>query len=213
MRPPGACVVFTAVLAVAVASPLCAATLQDQDLWENKTIKDPIETVGLVRQPRAQVLDIAGLKPGMQLTKERKDLAIKELFKTNRFEDVDIRTKLDPTNNNQVIVTIVVREYVLVEKVEFKGINEIPIATLKPMLRLAAGEPLNPFHLKQDRETIREQYLLKGYHFSSVEESIKPGSSGVILTWNVVEGPLVSIDRIVFTGEITADLGKLQRFI
>src|SRR6185436_5165922 len=207
MRPPGACVVFTAVLAVAVASPLWA---QDQD-WENKTIKDPIETVGLVRQPRAQVLDIAGLKPGMQLTREKKDLAIKELFKTNRFEDVDIRTKLDPTG--LVIVTIVVREYVIVEKVEFKGINEIPIATLKPILRLAAGEPLNPFHLKQDRETIREQYLLKGYHFSSVEESIKPGTTGVILTWVVVEGPLVSIDRIIFTGDLTADQSKLQRFL
>ena len=211
MRSPGACVVFTAVLAVAVASPLCAATPQDQD-WE-KVIKDPIETVGLVRQTRAQVLDMSGLKPGMQLTREKKDLAIKELFKTNRFEDVDIQAKPDPANANQVIVTIKVREYVLVEKVEFKGINEIPIATLKPMLRLAAGEPLNPFHLKQDRETIREQYLLKGYHFSSVEESIKPGTSGVILTWVVVEGPLVSIDRIVFTGDITADQSKLQRFL
>jgi outer membrane protein insertion porin family len=200
------------VLIAAVASPLAAAARQDQD-WENKEIKDPIETVGLVRQQRAQVLDIAGLKPGMRLTKEKKDLAIKELFKTNRFDHADILTKPDPDNKDRVIVTIVVREYVIVEKVEFKGINEIPLATLKPSLRLAAGEPLNPFHLKQDRETIREQYLLKGYHFSSVEESIKPGTTGVVLTWVVVEGPLVSIDRIIFTGELTADLGKLERFI
>src|SRR6516162_5631701 len=187
MRPPGACVVFTAVLAVAVATPLAAAcpalaaALQDQE-WENKEIKNPIETVGLVRQQRNQVLDIAGLKPGTRLTREKKDLAIKELFKTNRFDQVDILTKVDPENKDRVIVTILVKEYVIVEKVEFKGINEIPIATLKPTLRLAAGEPLNPFHLKQDRETIREQYLLKGYHFSSVEESIKTGTTGVILT-------------------------------
>jgi len=107
----------------------------------------------------------------------------------------------------------VVREYVLVEKVEFKGINEIPIATLKPSLRLSAGEPLNPYHLKQDREYIREQYLQKGYHFSSVEETTKQGTTGIILTWNVVEGPLVSVEAIVFTGNITVDEGELRRFL
>src|SRR5213075_3390011 len=102
MRPPGACVVFTAVLAVAVGSPLAA---QDQD-WEGKIIKDPIETVGLVRQRREQVLDMAGLKPGMPLTREKRDLAIKELFKTNRFDHADVLAKPDPDNKDRVIVTI-----------------------------------------------------------------------------------------------------------
>src|SRR5262245_57227009 len=188
MRPPGAIVVFTAVLAVAAATPLAA-----QEEWDNKEIAS-IEFVGFLRQNKTNALNIAGLKVGLRFTKERKDLAIKELFKTNKFDHVDIKVDPHPTDKDKINITLQVREYVVVEKVEFKGINEIPLSVLKPTLRLAAGEPLNPFHLKQDRETIREQYLQKGYHFSSVEESIKQGTTGVILTWVVVEGPLVSID-------------------
>src|SRR5687767_1289805 len=166
MRPPGACVVFTAVLTFALAAPLAA-----QEEWENKVIDNVIGT-GFVHEPQSKNLQLTGLKgkSGQIMTRERKDLAIKELFKTGKFQDVQIKVDVDPANRNQVNVTVQVLEYIIVEKVEFKGINEIPIVTLKPNLRLSAGEPLNPFHLKQDRDFIREQYLQKGYHFSSVEE-------------------------------------------
>jgi outer membrane protein assembly factor BamA len=210
MRPPGACVVFTAVLTFALAAPLLAQQKED---WEGKTITDVLGS-GFRHEQQTKNLDMTGLKRGGILTREAKDIAIKELFKTGKFQDVDVKAAPDPIDpKNKVIVTVVVTEYIIVEKVEFRGINEIPIATLKPSLRLSAGEPLNPYHLKQDREFIREQYLQKGYHFSSVEESTKPGTTGVILTWNVVEGPLVSVESIVFTGNITVDEDELRRFL
>jgi outer membrane protein insertion porin family len=197
------------MLALAFAAPLYAR----QDDWENKIISY-VTGSGFVHEPMQKNLDFTGLKQNLALTRERYDLAIKELFKTGKFQDVKIKTRPDPADpKNKVNVTVEVVEYIIVEKVEFKGINEIPISTLKPNLRLSAGEPLNPFHLKQDRDYIREQYLQKGYHFSSVEESPKPGTTGVILTWNVVEGPLVSIDAIIFTGKITVDEGDLRRFM
>jgi len=211
MRPPGACVVFTAVLALASAAPLWA----QQEDWENKVINNVLGS-GFVHESKEKSLGYTGLKAqqGQILTRERKDLAIKELFKTGKFQDVQITAQPDPADpKNKVNVTVVVVEYIIVEKVEFKGINEIPIATLKPNLRLSAGEPLNPFYLKQDRDYIREQYVQKGYHFSSVEESMKPGTTGVILTWNVVEGPLVTIDAILFTGNVTVDQSELRRFL
>src|SRR5689334_6818258 len=211
MRPPGACVVFTAVLALASATPLWA----QQEDWENKIINQVFGS-GFVHESREKNLGYTGLKAqqGQILTRERKDLAIKELFKTGKFQDVRIEAKPDPADpKNKVNVTVIVVEYIIVEKVEFKGINEIPINTLKPNLRLSAGEPLNPFYLKQDRDYIREQYVQKGYHFSSVEESMKPGTTGVILTWNVVEGPLVTVDAIVFTGNLTVDESELRRFL
>jgi outer membrane protein insertion porin family len=196
-------------IVLALATPLWA----QQEDWENKTISN-VTGSGFVHESKDKSIGYTGLKQGVVLTRERKDLAIKELFKTGKFQDVQIKTKPDPADpKNKINVTIEVVEYIIVEKVEFKGINEIPIATLKPNLRLSAGEPLNPFHLKQDRDYIREQYLQKGYHFSSVEESSKPGTTGVILTWNVVEGPLVTIDSIIFTGNITVDEAELRRFM
>ncbi|MBI3858264.1 MAG: outer membrane protein assembly factor BamA [Planctomycetes bacterium] len=198
------------MLALVSASPLAA---QDQD-WENKEISD-IQPFGFVREHQLKTLQLTGLRKGELVTKEKVDVATKELFKTGKFDNVVIKPELDPADpaKKKVIVKIFVTEYVIVEKVEFKGINEIPIATLKPTLRLTAGEPLNHFHLKQDREFIRDQYLQKGYHFSSVEEATSPGTTGVVLTWVVVEGPLVTIDHIYFTGDVTADESKMRRFI
>jgi outer membrane protein insertion porin family len=190
-----------------------ALRAQDQD-WEGKTIS-AVNGSGFIHENMAKNLQLTGFKQGVVITRALRDQAIKELFKTGKFEDVNVLVdpdKNDPTNT-KVLVTVVVREYIIVEKVEFKGINEIPLNTLKPNLRISGGEPLNPFHLKQDREYIRDQYLQKGYHFSSVEESTKAGSIGVILTWNVVEGPLVSVEAIEFTGNVTVDQSELRRFI
>lgn len=196
------------MLSCAAASTLEA---QDQD-WEGKLILD-VATDGFVHENKNKALELAGLRKDMPMTRQRKDQAIKELFKTGKFENVDIDVKADAADAAKVHVTLVVREYIIVEKVEFKGIHEIPLATLKPNLRISGGEALNPFLLKQDREYIRDQYLQKGYHFSSVEESTKAGAVGVILTWNVVEGPLVSVEAIVFTGNLTVDEADLRRFI
>src|SRR5262245_59338820 len=144
MRPPGACVVFTAVFSLAVAAPLCA-----QEEWEGKTVNN-VTGSGFVHEPKQKNLDLTGLKPkqGQIMTRERKDLAIKELFKTGKFQDVQIVPRIDAADKNLVNVEVAVVEYIIVEKVEFKGINDIPIPVLKPNLRLSAGEPLNPFHLK-----------------------------------------------------------------
>jgi outer membrane protein insertion porin family len=184
---------------------------QDQD-WEGKTVST-VTGSGFVHENQAKNIQLTGFRQGFPITRALKDQAIKELFKTGKFEDVNIDVQPDKTDATKVLVTVIVREYIIVEKVEFKGINEIPLNTLKPNLRITGGEPLNPFHLKQDREYIRDQYLQKGYHFSTVEESTKAGSIGVVLTWNVVEGPLVSVEAIEFTGNASVDPAELRRFI
>ncbi|HLY09530.1 MAG TPA: outer membrane protein assembly factor BamA [Planctomycetota bacterium] len=208
MPPPGVLVVSFLVVFVAAAPSVQA---QDQD-WEGKTIST-VTGSGFVHENESKNLTLTGLKKGTVITRNAKDQAIKELFKTGKFENIDLDVKPDPADATKVLVTVVVKEYIIVEKVEFKGINEIPLTTLKPNLRITGGEALNPFHLKLDREYIRDQYLQKGYHFSSVEESTKAGSIGVILTWNVVEGPLVSVEAIEFTGNVTVDQAELRRFI
>src|SRR6266545_4656617 len=111
MRPPGACVVFTAVLVLAFAAPLCA-----QEEWEGKIISDVVAQ-GFIHESRQKNMEVVGLKKGDKMTREKKDLAIKELFKTGKFEDVQIPVVLDPADKNKVIVTIQVTEYIIVEKV------------------------------------------------------------------------------------------------
>lgn len=198
------------MLSLAAATVLHAET-QDPD-WEGKIISTVADS-GFVHESKRTAKNLSGLREGTPMTRAKKDLAIKEIFKTGKFQDVDVKVEPDRADATKVVVTIVVTEYIIVEKVEFKGINEIPLNTLKPNLRISGGEAMNPFHLKQDREYIKDAYLQKGYHFSSVEESTRAGGIGIILTWNVFEGPLVSVEDIIFTGNLTIDPGELRRFI
>ena len=135
MRPPGACVVFTAVLSLAVVPSLFAAVQQEE--WEGKEI-EAVDGVGFTHENKAKNLALTGLRKGDILTREKKDIAIKELFGTNRFDAVDIEVKLNPATKKATVI-VKVTEYIIVEKVEFQGINEIPINTLKPTLRISAS--------------------------------------------------------------------------
>jgi outer membrane protein assembly complex protein YaeT len=214
MRPHRIIAVSAGVVALTLlpAGRLFAqANAQD---WENKEISETPQIIGALRETKRHIEDISGLHRGGKLTREKIDKAYKELWATNRFDDIKIETTLDPTDPNKVRVTITVREYVTVEAVEFRGFNEITEKQLKSSLRLVAGEALNPFYLKQDRDYIRDQYLSKGYHFSSVEDSTRVGTSGgVVLTWTVAEGPMVSVDQIIFSGNDHVDESELRRFM
>jgi outer membrane protein insertion porin family len=215
MRPARNIAVSAGVLSLvlAAAGPLRALP-QDAD-WEGKEIT-AVNAEGAVRESKSTILTLSGLRRGQTLTRDRVDKAYKALMGTLRFESVDIRVSPDPDparNKTHVVVTVVVREYAIVETVEFRGLTVIPINQVKPNLRIRAGDPLNPAHVMQDRNYIREQYLQKGYHFSSVEDATRLSpSGGVTLTWTIVEGPMVSVDAIVFSG-ITVDEGELRRFM
>ena len=59
MRPPGACVVFTAVLSLAVGPSLYASTQQEE--WEGKEI-EAVTGVGFTHENISKSLALTGLK-------------------------------------------------------------------------------------------------------------------------------------------------------
>jgi outer membrane protein assembly complex protein YaeT len=211
MGAPGGNAAWLGALLLLCASP--AAFAQDAPPWEGKTISAVIGA-GFVHESRTHHLGLSGLRAGQPATRERKDKALKELFRSGKFDQVDVDFKPDPQDAQKVIATIRVVEYVVIESVEFNGINNIPLASLKPDLRLAGGAALNPYLLKLDREHLREEYLKKGYHFVEVADLTRPGpQGGVILVWNVSEGPIVTVDRIRFAGKMSADEGAIRNYL
>ena len=182
-------IVTGALLLAAAGGAWAQAAAQD---WEGKRIAR-VETDAR-REGKPTIINQSGLKPGAILTQQRLDQAYKSLWAMSRFEHVDIQLDTAAVPG-EVVVTIRVREYEHIDRVEFSGPGEIPETQLRQDLRLVAGEPLNPFDLKQDRDKLRNQYLDKGYHFSEVEEDIRPSpAGGVVLTWRIVEGPKVGVE-------------------
>jgi len=182
--------------------------------WEGKKVSF-VNPTGVQRESKTGIQNLSGFGNGVTVNREKLDKAVKVIMATGRFNSVEILPPVvDPNNPGLFIMTIRVEEYVVIESVEFKGLTSIPLNQIKPSLRINAGDSYNPFHMMQDRNYIREQYLSKGYHFSSVEDSTRAGTAGgLILAWTILEGPLVSVDRIVFSGNPTVDESELRRFM
>jgi outer membrane protein insertion porin family len=182
--------------------------------WEDKVVSF-VEVQNAVRESKTSITNLSGINRGTKVTRDRINRVYHLLMDTGRFNDVQILPPVpDPNNAGQFILRIRVEEYLIIESVEFKGLVAIPLNQVRPNLRLNAGDPYNPYFLMLDRNYIREQYLSKGYHFSSVEDSTRPGTAGgLILTWTIMEGPMVSVDRILFTGNQSVDESELRRFM
>ncbi len=217
MRPHRTTPVPGGVLALILTIPaLASLPLHAQDApqdWEGKTISAVRPGTGWNRENfKDTISNLTPLRRGQPITAARVDQAYKELWKTGHFEHVKIDVKPDPANPAQVAVAVSVTEYQVVERVDFQGLKAIPVSQVKPRLKIEPGDRLNAFHLKQDRDTLRDEYLQKGYPFSTVREELRPAPGGVALTWIVEEGPMVSVREISFTG-ITLDEGDLKKFM
>jgi outer membrane protein insertion porin family len=206
------------LLALTVSAAPARAYAQDDSDWDNKEIAF-VEVTGAQRESRVSIQHLSGFARGVKVNREKLNNAFHQIMNTGKFDNVEILPPRPDPNNppgdpKRYIMTIKVIEYVMVENVEFKGFEAIKPSTFKSTLRINPGDAFNPYHLMQDRNAIREQYLSKGYHFSSVEEMTRPGTAGgLILTWTILEGPLVSVEEVVFTGTVTVDESELRRFM
>ncbi|HEX7900522.1 MAG TPA: outer membrane protein assembly factor BamA [Planctomycetota bacterium] len=194
-----------------LALALCLLVQDPSTLWEGKEIVQTTVT-GARRESKVSIENQSGLKKGLTLTKERLDRAYKSLWAMNRFDKIEIRpTVVD----GKVQILIHVAEYDVVDKVVFDPKpREIEERKLFQDLRVVTGEPLNPFLLKVDRERLRNMYLDQGHPFSTVEDVLSPSAhGGVVLTWRILEGPRVSVKRIVFSGNASVSDGELRNFM
>ncbi len=206
--------VLALIMAIPAASPPSLRAQAAPQQWEDKIISAVRQGSGWERENfKDTINNLTQLRRGQKLTAARLDQAYKELWKTRNFERVSIVPEPDPDRpDTHVVVTVNVGEYPVVERVEFEGFKAIPASQIKPKLNIEPGGRLNTYHLKQDRDTIRDEYLQKGYCFSGVREEIKTVPGGVVVTWVVEEGPMVSVREVSFTG-ISVPEGDLKTFM
>lgn len=193
-------------------SLVVALCLLAQDApWENKDILQ-VTVTGARRESKVSIENQSGLKKGFKLTKDRLDRAYKSLWSMNRFDRIEI---VPTPAADGVNIEIRIVEYDVVDRVRFDPKpRELEERKLLQELRVVAGEPLNPYFLKVDRERLRNQFLDEGFPFSTVEDVLTPSpGGGVVLTWRIVEGPRVSVREILFSGNASVGASDLRAFM
>jgi len=184
---------MTAALAWALLAAAAAAMAQ---AFSPFTVKD-IRVDGVQRTDPGTVFSYLPVKVGETLTAEKAQQALHALFATGFFKDVRLE------NENGVLV-VRVEERPAIAQVDFSGVSEFPVDTLRRALRdlgLGEGRIFDRAALEGAEQELKRQYLSRGKYAAEVQTTVTPlERNRVAINFAVTEGEVAKIRGINIVG-------------
>lgn len=176
---------------------------------------DQVLVEGNSRIHEAVVLGESGLNPGDVVTYREIQHAIRRLWSTGQYQDVEIDavTPADGDLTGPVTLVIKVVEQPFVTSVEFRGLENISAGTVRDTAGLKGAGPLNPSKIAEAKSMVRRLLANKGFQLRSIEhrlEEIEARPGEYRLIFDVDEGQRVAISEIVFEGNEAFSDDKLR---
>jgi len=153
----------------------------------------------------------SGLTPGREIGGDDIQTAIRQLWSLNLFSDIQIL--LDKELPDGVYLTIKVKEFPRLEKIELDGNKKLKKKDLEPEMNFYPGQVISPNTIAKTQRKLKKLYEDKGYLLAKIEArtSASKDSGKVILRFDIDEGNKVKIKRINFVGNSAFDDGKLRK--
>ena len=160
---------------------------------------DSIVVEGLRRVERRQLLDAGGLAPGRPLSYRDIQRAIKALYATGQYADVQVAQ--DNVGGRQLLI-VRVRERPLLVKWAVRGVTRLSERAVKDKVQLAEGRPFDPAAEARSRGRIDSLYRAQGYAQVNVRALLvyEADSTRLRVVFDIVEGRRVAIARIEIEG-------------
>ena len=196
--------------AFAVASLIASAGAQPLAAQERQPVVEPVE-VGAVevrgneRVAEDAILGTAGIRLGDEITFRTVQEAIRRLWATDQFADVQVYAEeLDPTDPaSPVRLVVEVEEQPFVAYVEFEGLEHVRSSTVRDSVGLRGGQPFDPARVAETEWLVRQMLAEKGIRLRGLEHRLEPieGAEGEYrLVFDVDEGSRVAVAEVVIEG-------------
>ncbi|MCK4690950.1 MAG: hypothetical protein KAT20_04030, partial [Desulfuromonadales bacterium] len=163
---------------------------------------------GNSRIETSTILAATAIKPGDQVSLEDVDKAMSHIFALGRFADISAElTEIQGAR----ILTFVVKELPLIRDIQFSGNEELSEEKLRKLVSVRIPAIYNHGKVRSSIQDIKDAYAEDGYHAASVEPQLDIDERNeATLTFKVVEGEKVLIDRIRFVGNQAIDEDDLK---
>jgi outer membrane protein insertion porin family len=172
---------------------LLALAFCSEAIAENATIGN-ININGLKRVERETALSYAGIDAGSTVSADELNAALKRLYDTGLFSDVNFDTA-----GNTLVINVVENPIIGIRA--FDGNNKIDDKILESEVQSAPRSVFNKAKVQQDVQRILDVYKRAGRYGVSVEPKIiKKPENRVDLIFEIEEGPEAKIDTINFIG-------------
>jgi len=153
----------------------------------------------------------SGLTQGKEITADDIQSAIKNLWSLNLFSDIEILRDKEVAGG--IYLTIRVKEYPRLEKIELVGNKKIKKDDIDKELDFYRGQVVSMSHVNKARKKLKKLYSNKGYLLAMITpETYDSEQEGkVILRFNIKEGNKVQVKKIDFFGNENFTDGKLRK--
>ncbi|MFI4968671.1 MAG: outer membrane protein assembly factor BamA [Lysobacterales bacterium] len=169
---------------------------QDASAFDTFTISD-IRIEGLSRIAPGTVFTYLPVEKGDSLTTERADQAIRALYKTGFFNDVQLGRQGD-------ILVVTVKERPQITKIAIRGNKDLKEEDLRKGLKgigLAEGEAFDDLKLNEVQGELIRQYYNRGKYNVSVQTSkVNLDRNRVEIAINIAEGKAARIKHLNIVG-------------
>lgn len=169
-------------LTVCVSSTVIAANVKKIDIQGNQRVE------------KSTIREYLGIKVGDQYSQFKRSEAVKSLYATSLFENIDI------SFSNEVL-KVNVQETPFISKIEFKGNYKVKTNILANEIYTSPGESLQKAKLRTDVEKIKEMYKRSGRFSAQVKSKIEHQENNrVKVIFDIEEGPKTGVKKIYFVG-------------
>jgi outer membrane protein insertion porin family len=166
-----------------------------------------IRVEGAQRVEADTVRSYIGMRPGDSVTPAALDKALKALFATGLFADVNIRQ-----DGRDVAVRIV--ENPIINRLAFEGNKRITGETLTDEVKLRPRVVFTRARVQSDLQRIMDLYRRSGrFSATVVPKVIQLPQNRVDLVFEIKEGELTEIRKIAFVGNKEFDDGDLREVV
>ena len=163
---------------------------------ESFVVKD-IRIEGLQRVEPGTVFSYLPVQVGDTFTEEKGAEAIKALYSTGFFRDVQIQAQGD-------ILIVIIEERPTISRIEFTGMKEFDQENIRKSLK-AVGVAEARFYDKalidKSEQELKRAYVGKGMYAAEIVATVTPlERNQVAVYFNIDEGPVAKIQEINFIG-------------
>ena len=164
------------------------------------TTPDSIAVAGNIRVSESTIRTGAGLSPRATLNYRDIQRAIKALFGTGQFEDVQVVCAVPPAVPKATL-SIIVRERPLLTGYTVTGAERVSSKDVRDRLTLVTGRALDPAALALAVERADSLYESKGYYLARIAvDTIRDSANSIKIAFKVEEGRRLAISGLNVTG-------------
>jgi outer membrane protein insertion porin family len=176
-------------------------------LAQGTAVFSRVDVAGNQRIEADTIRTYAGIEPGQPVTPEQLNLAVRNLFDTGLFEDVDVMPEA-----GRLLITV--KENPTINQIAFEGNDALDDEALNEAIELRPRLAYSVAVAEADAQRIIDAYRAAGRYAASVTPVIiRQPDNRVDLVFEIDEGRVTSIQRINFIGNEVFSDRRLRRVI